>query len=153
MLGTLMSVIGSPSNLSVLAAWPSLMSLIHRSIIRRNRRVMAYVTPPSILSCDSCPLLFFFFPPFLDTRRLLGRVLVVEYGGVRAEFRDRVSWYFGGKLSLKFLQLRGPGIFKRANLVGRIFFRENISILQKLLASLKDLVSIREFASVFCCSA
>lgn len=57
-----MSVIGSPSNLSVLAAWPSLMSLIHRSIIRRNRRVMAYVTPPSILSCDSCPLLFFFFP-------------------------------------------------------------------------------------------
>lgn len=117
-----MSVIGSPSNLSVLAAWPSLMSLIHRSIIRRNRRVMAYVTPPSILSCDSCPLLFFFFPPFLDTRRLLGRVLVVEYSGVRAEFRDRVSWYFSGKRSLKFLQLRGAGIFKRANLVGQIFF-------------------------------
>lgn len=153
MLGTLMSVIGSPSNLSVLAAWPSLMSLIHRSIIRRNRRVMAYVTPPSILSCDSCPLLFFFFPRS-STR--------VAYWGVYSlssmvEYERNFEIGYLGTLAGNFLwnscNYAVQEFLNGQTWLGDFFFRENISILQELLASLKDLVSIREFASVFCCSA
>lgn len=73
------------------------MSFIHRSIILRNRRVMAipaYVTPSCIVSCGFCSV--FSLP--VDTRHLS-----LEW---KRNIETYVSWYFcfSAKFLCKFLK-------------------------------------------------